>query len=113
MAGRSLVSRLIWMLASSMAGLWLLGSVAAGVLTVFEINERLDNAIEEVAQRLRAYNGLDADVVHPPSTLPGLHEGPFTHLLAPGRLHPWKRVDLAIRAMRFVKAPVKLVIEVK
>ena len=35
-----------------MAGLWLLGSVAAGLLTVFEINERLDNAIEEVAQRL-------------------------------------------------------------
>jgi two-component system OmpR family sensor kinase len=35
-----------------MAGLWLLGSVAAGMLTVFEINERLDNAIEEVAQRL-------------------------------------------------------------
>src|SRR5260370_40809544 len=40
------------MLATSMAGLWLLGSVAAGVLTVFEVNERLDNAIEEVAQRL-------------------------------------------------------------
>jgi two-component system OmpR family sensor kinase len=48
----SLVSRLIWMLASSMAGLWLLGSVSAGVLTVVEINERLDDAIEEVAQRL-------------------------------------------------------------
>src|ERR1700724_1864833 len=48
----SLVSQLIWMLASSMAGLWLLGSVAAGVLTVFEVNERLDDAIEEVAQRL-------------------------------------------------------------
>src|ERR1700751_5919392 len=40
------------MLATSMAGLWLLGSVAAGALTVFEINERLDDAIEEVAQRL-------------------------------------------------------------
>src|ERR1700757_1672091 len=52
MAGRSLVSRLIWLLTSSMAGLWLLGSVAAGMLTVFEISERLDNAIEEVAQRL-------------------------------------------------------------
>jgi two-component system, OmpR family, sensor kinase len=52
MASRSLVSRLIWLLCSSMAGLWLLGSVAAGMLTVFEINERLDNAIEEVAQRL-------------------------------------------------------------
>ncbi len=52
MANRSLVSRLIWLLCSSMAGLWLLGSVTAGMLTVFEINERLDNAIEEVAQRL-------------------------------------------------------------
>jgi len=48
----SLVSRLIWLLTSLMAGLWLLGSVAAGVLTAFEINERLDDAIEEVAQRL-------------------------------------------------------------
>src|SRR6202790_258488 len=35
-----------------MAGLWLLGSVTAGMLTVFEVNERLDDAIEEVAQRL-------------------------------------------------------------
>jgi two-component system OmpR family sensor kinase len=52
MAGKSLVSRLIWLLTSSMAALWLLGSVAAGMLTVFEVNERLDNAIEEVAQRL-------------------------------------------------------------
>src|SRR6202047_3005792 len=60
MAGRSLVSRLIWLLCSSMAGLWLLGSVTAGMLTVFEINERLDNAIEEVAQRLlpATYNAV-------------------------------------------------------
>ena len=48
----SLASRLIWLLTSTMAGLWLVGSVTAGMLTVFEINERLDNAIEEVAQRL-------------------------------------------------------------
>src|ERR1700732_3044313 len=61
MAGRSLVSRLIWLLCSSMAGLWLLGSVTAGVLTVFEINERLDDAIEEVAQRLlpATYNAVE------------------------------------------------------
>src|SRR5580700_1398335 len=52
MASRSLVSRLIWLLVSSMAGLWLLGSITAGMLTLFEVNERLDNAIEEVAQRL-------------------------------------------------------------
>jgi glycosyltransferase involved in cell wall biosynthesis len=65
---------------------------------------------EEVAQRLRAYNGLDATVLHLPSTLTGLREGPFRHLFLPGRLHPWKRVELAIAAMRFVKAPLQLVI---
>jgi two-component system OmpR family sensor kinase len=48
----SLVSRLIWLLASAMAGLWLLGSVTSGMLTVFEVNERLDNALVEVAQRV-------------------------------------------------------------
>jgi two-component system OmpR family sensor kinase len=52
LAGYSIVSRLIWLLASTLAGLWLLGSVAAGLLTRFEVNERLDNALEEVAQRL-------------------------------------------------------------
>jgi two-component system, OmpR family, sensor kinase len=48
----SLVSRLIWHLGSAMAGLWLFGSISTGLLTVFEMNERLDNALEEVAQRL-------------------------------------------------------------
>jgi len=52
MKNRSIVSRLIWLLASALAGVWLLGSVAAAVLTRFEVNERLDNALEEVAQRL-------------------------------------------------------------
>jgi two-component system OmpR family sensor kinase len=52
MANWSIVSRLIWLLTSTLAGLWLLGSVAAGLLTLFEVNERLDNALEEVAQRL-------------------------------------------------------------
>jgi two-component system, OmpR family, sensor kinase len=65
-AGRSLVSRLIWLLCSSMAGLWLLGSVTAGLLTVFEINERLDNAIEEVAQRLLP---ATYDAVQQPQTM--------------------------------------------
>jgi glycosyltransferase involved in cell wall biosynthesis len=65
---------------------------------------------EEVSQRLRSYNGLDAEVLHLPSTLTGLREGPFRHLFLPGRLHPWKRVELAIAAMRFVKAPIQLVI---
>jgi two-component system OmpR family sensor kinase len=52
MTNRSIVSRLIWLLASALAGVWLLGSVAAALLTRFEVNERLDYALEEVAQRL-------------------------------------------------------------
>lgn len=65
----------------------------------------------EVSQRLRQWNGLDAEVLHPPLWGGAFHEGAFSdYLLLPGRLHPWKRVDLAIRAMRHVKAPVRLVI---
>jgi two-component system OmpR family sensor kinase len=52
MTNRSIVSRLIWLLASALAGVWLVGSVAAALLTRFEVNERLDYALEEVAQRL-------------------------------------------------------------
>jgi two-component system, OmpR family, sensor kinase len=51
-AHRSIVSRLIWLIASALAGVWLLGGVAAALLTRFEVHERLDNALEEVAQRL-------------------------------------------------------------
>ncbi len=52
MQNRSIVSRLIWQLAFALAGVWLLGSVSTALLTRFEVNERLDNALEEVAQRL-------------------------------------------------------------
>jgi two-component system, OmpR family, sensor kinase len=52
MANRSIASRLIWLMGSALAGVWLLGSVAAALLTRFEVNERLDNALQEVAQLL-------------------------------------------------------------
>src|ERR1700692_4116117 len=52
MAHRSIASRLIWLIGSALAGVWLLGSVAAALLTRFEVNERLDNALQEVAQLL-------------------------------------------------------------
>lgn len=65
---------------------------------------------EEVAERLRIYNGLDAEVVRHPTSLEGLHNGSFTHFFMPGRLHRWKRVNLAIEAMRHVQAPIELVI---
>jgi glycosyltransferase involved in cell wall biosynthesis len=66
---------------------------------------------EEVAARLRRFNGLEAaQVVRHPTTLQGLRSGSFKYLFMPGRLHKWKRIDLAIEAMRLVREPVELVI---
>jgi glycosyltransferase involved in cell wall biosynthesis len=65
----------------------------------------------EVSDRLRQWNGLDAEVLHPPLWSGDFHAGAFgNYLLLPGRLHPWKRVDLVIRALRHVQAPLRLVI---
>ena len=64
----------------------------------------------QVRERLLLTNGLGAEVLYQASTLGGCHGGPFEHLLLPGRLHRWKRVDLAISAMRHVAAPVRLLI---
>ncbi|TKR29718.1 glycosyltransferase family 4 protein [Luteimonas gilva] len=64
---------------------------------------------EEVSRRLRESNGLDAEVLHPPLWNNHFREGRSgDYLFLPGRLHPWKRVDLAIRAMRHVSADVRL-----
>ncbi|MFC3813458.1 glycosyltransferase family 4 protein [Lysobacter sp. GCM10012299] len=66
---------------------------------------------EEVSRRLREYNGLESKVLHPPLWSDVFKTGKTgDYLFLPGRLHPWKRVDLAIRAMRHVKAPIRLLI---
>jgi glycosyltransferase involved in cell wall biosynthesis len=66
---------------------------------------------EEVADRLYSYSGLKAEVVRHPSPLQGLRPGAaFDYLFLPGRLHKWKRVHLAIEAMRFVNARIPLLI---
>jgi len=65
----------------------------------------------EVAGRLSAVNGLAAGVLHPGLDPAGLHlSGHGDYFFLPGRLHPWKRVDLAIRAVRASRLPMKLVI---
>jgi len=65
---------------------------------------------EEVAARLEAFNGLKAEVMRHPTTLSGFADGPFDYLFMPGRLHRWKRVELAIAAMRHVGGPLRLLI---
>lgn len=55
---------------------------------------------QEIAGRLYRKLGLRAEIIHPPL---GQHllanQGDDGSFFLPGRLHPWKRVDLAIRAV--------------
>ncbi|HUI82796.1 MAG TPA: glycosyltransferase [Candidatus Binatia bacterium] len=64
----------------------------------------------ETARRLKLYNGFDAEVLHPPVFSQGHYCGSQDYFLLPGRLHRWKRVDLAIRAMQHLPNDVTLLI---
>ena len=66
----------------------------------------------EAASRLMTFNKLHATVIHHPSTLDPLPAASRVEnfLFLPGRLHGWKRVDLAIDAMRYVKGGFHLLI---
>lgn len=64
---------------------------------------------QEVTDRSLRYTGVESTPLHPGMTSDGFYCASYgDYLLLPGRLHPWKRVDLAIRAMKYVKSPVKL-----
>jgi len=65
---------------------------------------------KEVQQRLLEYNGLHSNVLYQASTLDGFYCDKFEYVFLPGRLHRWKRVDLVIKAMRYVQSPVRLLI---
>jgi glycosyltransferase involved in cell wall biosynthesis len=63
----------------------------------------------EVTDRLRKFNSLESEVLHPALLFDNFKFGRFDdYLFMPGRLHRWKRVDLIIRAMKYVKSPLKL-----
>lgn len=65
----------------------------------------------EVSRRLLDFNGLQAPVLHPPIWSGGFRGGEGgDYFFLPGRLHPWKRVDLVIRAMKLVRSPMRLLI---
>ncbi|MHB8232728.1 MAG: glycosyltransferase family 4 protein [bacterium] len=63
----------------------------------------------EVKNRLKKFNALESEVMHP-----ALLNDNFTagncgdYLFIPGRLHRWKRIDLLIEAVKLTKSPVKL-----
>lgn len=62
-----------------------------------------------VSNRLRKYNALESQVLHPALLFNNFRAGEQKdYLFMPGRLHRWKRVDLIIKAMRYTHSPVKL-----
>lgn len=61
------------------------------------------------ARRLRRFNGLEAEVLYPPSKLaPLCRTGePGDYVFTAGRLDAMKRFDLLVRAMRHTKPPLR------
>lgn len=65
----------------------------------------------EVARRLYRWRGLDSEVLHPPLAFNDFRPGrDGDYFFLPGRLHPWKRVDLLIKAIKLSSLPMKLVL---
>lgn len=65
----------------------------------------------EVAQRLYRWRGLGCEVLHPPLGFDKFKKGDSgSYFFLPGRLHPWKRIDLIIKAVRRSSLPLKFLI---
>lgn len=63
----------------------------------------------EVADRLHKWRGLSATVLHPPMAIDGFHERPCEDFFfIPGRLHPWKRLDLLVAAVKSSRHDMRL-----
>ena len=64
------------------------------------------------ADRLRRFNGLDAEpLYHPPRLAPRIEAGDYGgYVLSVGRIESVKRIDLAVRAMAHVDRPVRLIV---
>jgi glycosyltransferase involved in cell wall biosynthesis len=74
-----------------------------GVRKIFSIGH-------EPSRRLKHYNGYDSEVIYPPVLTRGQYCAAQEYFLLPGRLHRWKRVDLALRAMQHLPGDTPLLI---
>lgn len=75
-------------------------------------SERVFSIARTVSERLRRFNGLEAEpLYHPPRLAPRLRPGDYgDYVLSVGRVESIKRVDLLVRAMRFVDPGIRLVV---
>lgn len=73
---------------------------------------RLFTNAQNTANRLERFNGLHAEALyHPPRLAGRLRAGDYgNYVLSVGRLETVKRIDLALQAMRFADAPIRMVI---
>lgn len=62
----------------------------------------------EIRDRLIKWNRLESEVLHPALALKCIKPRNYQYVFMPGRLHIWKRVELVIKAMRYVQYPVHL-----
>lgn len=67
---------------------------------------------QETGERLRKFTGVASTVLHPPLEHDWFRfqAGDRGYAFVPSRLHRWKRLDLVIKAMRYVSAPMELLI---
>lgn len=75
-------------------------------------SRRIFTIARTVSARLARYNGLPSEpLYHPPRLANQLRGGPIgDYLLSIGRLESVKRVDLAIRAMKYVPSQIRLIV---
>lgn len=77
----------------------------------FPRTKKLITIGNEVRKRLLMFNGLDSEVIYQDLTSDKYYCGAgCDYLFLPGRLHRWKRVDLAIRALKSTNLPLRLII---
>jgi glycosyltransferase involved in cell wall biosynthesis len=64
---------------------------------------------QNVADRLKRFNDIPAEVLYPPPKLDALyHPGPYgDYIFTIGRLDPLKRFDLLVRALHHTETPVR------
>lgn len=62
----------------------------------------------EVRNRLLKYNRIDSEVLYPSLNFNHFKCNSYEYIFIPGRLHRWKRVDLLIKAMKYVERHLKL-----
>lgn len=68
-----------------------------------------------VSERLLRFNGIKSEVLYPPTKLDGLYKNEKSerYIFSAGRLDPLKRLDLLIKAMKYIDSDVKLLISGK